>query len=72
MGGLQFLGWGPDTYAAANIFDQLANIAAGLGGKRLPDSHRYPRPEKPPEQAVLVAPTLAEINIDALMARFNS
>lgn len=71
VGGIEFLGWDTAQYTRANLYDLIAALAAGLGGKQLPDSSRYPRPKVAPAQAVDM-PSIAEFDISAFMARISS
>jgi len=69
LGGIQFLGWDTAQYARANQYDLIGALAAGLGGKSLPDDQRYPRPEAESEQSVVLAQTIAEFDPDDFMRR---
>jgi len=70
LGGIQFLGWDTAMYAQANLYDLIASLAAGLGGKKLKSSSRYPRPTEQSEQTV--APTIAAFNVAEFMNRLSS
>lgn len=68
LGTVEYIGWGPFQYAIANLYDLLATIAYGIGGKKLPDKARYPRPT-PPVQKVT---TISDFNIEQFMRTLNS
>lgn len=69
LGGIEFLGWGTEQYALANLYDLIHAFALGIGGKSLRKSDRYPRPEIASPQSVVKKPTLADFDIDAFMAK---
>lgn len=69
MGGVNFLGWDSAQYARANTYDLIAGLAVGLGGKRLQQKDRYPRPTGDVPQAVTT--TIEDFDIGQFMAQIS-
>lgn len=65
LGGIEFLGWDVAQYARANLYDLIAALAKGLGGKSMTDADRYPRPTVKAAQETTM--TIADFNIQNFM-----
>lgn len=69
LGGINFLGWDSAQYARANTYDLLASFALGIGGKRIQDKDRYPRPKADAPEAVTT--TIEDFDIGHFMAQIS-
>lgn len=73
LGGLKWRGWDVNSHVTANVHDVIASMAAGLSGKRgMPDNWKHPRPVRDDEKKKMLAPTLAEINVDGFLRMIHS
>lgn len=64
-------GWDKNADISANIHDAIVALLIGLGGKRMTEKDRYPRP-RPVVEAKPVAPTIADFDIGSFMRQFNT
>jgi hypothetical protein len=72
LGDPRWLGWTVDTSAAADLYDLIAALISGLGGKKLPASSRYVRPTLPSTgDPNLAAPTIAEFNVSGFLRKVH-
>lgn len=74
LGGIEYIGWDTSQYTLAGMYNLIAGLAYGLGGKDVPEDRLHPVPKGTADEQApkLVAPSIAEFSIPQFFERMNS